>query len=233
MGVRTRTEHDKVLKTVLHRAKDYGITFNGEKCQFGVPEIEFYGYLFTGSGLKSSADKVRAVRESGPPTSKEDIKSFLGMVGYLSRFIPRYSSRVAPLQELTCKEERFRWGPKEKNPFKELKECITDETAVAYFNPHRCTVVCREASYNEGLSAVLFQETPKGIQPVHYISRTLSDTERRYSQTEKDDRAVKWIKDRFRLYLVGAPRFTIVTGHKPIVLLFNRPTARLPPWIEK
>ncbi len=132
-----RQSAKKVLKTVLQHAKDYGITFNGEKCQFGVHEIEFYGYLFTGSGLKPSADKVRVIRGCGPPTSKDDIKSFLGVIGYLSRFIPRYSSPVAPLHELTHKQERFRWGPKEQNAFKELTECIMDETAIAYFNMHR------------------------------------------------------------------------------------------------
>ena len=43
-----------------------------------------------------------------------------------------------------------------------------------------------EASFHERLSAGLFQETGCGLQPVHFISRTMTDTEKRYSQTEKD-----------------------------------------------
>ena len=94
-------------------------------------------------------------------------------------------------------------------------------------------VLRTEASYNEGLSAGLFQRTEKGWQPVHYISRTLTDGERRYSQTEKDALCVKWAKDRFSIYLLGAPRFTIVAAHKPLLPLFNKATAKLPPRIEK
>lgn len=45
-------EHNKTLQTVLQRAEDFGITFNKQKCQFGVEELEFYGYRFTNSGLK-------------------------------------------------------------------------------------------------------------------------------------------------------------------------------------
>ena len=90
-----------------------------------------------------------------------------------------------------------------------------------------------EASYNEGLSAGLFQQSARGWQPVHFISRTLTDVEKRYSQTENDALCVKWAKDRFSIYLLGAPRFAIITAHKPLLPLFKTPTAKLPPRIEK
>jgi hypothetical protein len=70
--------------------------------------------------------------------------------------------------------------------FDKLKESITSKDTMAYFNPRRPIVVRTEASFHEGLSAGLFQETPKGHQPVHFISRTMTDTEKRYSKTEKD-----------------------------------------------
>ena len=94
-------------------------------------------------------------------------------------------------------------------------------------------MVRTEASFNEELSAGLFQKTMKGWQPVHFISGTLTDTEKRYSQTEKDALCVKWAKERFSIYLLGAPRFTIVTAHKPLLTLFNKATANLPPRIVK
>jgi len=65
----------------------------------GVEEIEFYGYKFT---------KVRAVKECEPPKSKEEARSFLGKLGYLSEFIPRYSTLTAPLRELTHSDTKFK-----------------------------------------------------------------------------------------------------------------------------
>lgn len=72
-----------------------------------------------------------------------------------------------------------------------------------------------EASYHDGL---LFQDIGKGLQPVHFISRTMTNTEKRYSQTEKDALAVRWAKNRFRMYLLA---------------MFNKATAKLPPRIER
>ena len=155
------------------------------------------------------------------------------MTGYLSKFIPRYASLTKPLRELTHKEAKFHWGREEDDAFEELKANISSKDTMAFFNPKLPIMVRVEASYNEGLSAGLFQQSTRGWQPVHFISRTLTDVEKRYSQTEKDALCVKWAKDRFSIYLLGAPSFTIITAHKPLLPLFNKPTAKLPPRIEK
>ena len=104
---RNAEEHDQALETMLQRAADFLITFNLEKCQFGVNEIEFYGHRFTQEGLKPSPAKVRAVQESKAPESKDAVRSFLGMTSYLSKFISRYSSLTAQLRALMHKDVKF------------------------------------------------------------------------------------------------------------------------------
>ena len=233
LGGRDEEEHREVLRTVLQRAKDHGITFNREKCQFGRAEIEFFGHIFTKDGLKRSPDKVREVKECGVPESKEAVRSFLGMAGYLDNFINNYAAIAAPLRRLTRGETKFQWGKREEQAFEKIKESISDSKTMAYFDPGKPIILRTEASFNEGLSAALLQQTDKGIQPVHFISRTMTDTERRYSQTEKDALAIKWAKERLRGYLLGAPRFRIVTAHKPLLPLFNKAKTKMPPRIEK
>lgn len=82
-------EHNKTLETVLQRAVDFEFTFNPDKCQFGVEGIEFYGHKFTKDRLKQNPGKLRAIKESRTPKSKEAVRSFLSMTGYISKFIPR------------------------------------------------------------------------------------------------------------------------------------------------
>ena len=155
---RNMEEHNKTLEAVLLRAMDFGITFNPDKCQFGVEEIEFYGHKFTKDGYKPNPDKIRAVKESSPPKSKEAVRSFLGMTGYLSKFISRYASLTAPLRKLTHKDTKFKWGAEENEAFENLKASITSESTMAYFNPARPIKPMRvEASFHEGLSAGLFK----------------------------------------------------------------------------
>ena len=100
---------------------------------------------------------------------------------------------------------------------------------MVYFDPGKPIILQTEASFNEGLSAAIFQKTSRGTQPVHFISRTMTETEKKYSQTEKDALAIRGL----RTYLLGAPRFKIVTAHKPLLPLFNKTKAKMPPRIEK
>lgn len=66
----------KTSETILQHAKDFGTTFNKEKCQFGVPELEFYSYRFTNDGLKPTQEKVRMVKECSAKGSKERLEVF-------------------------------------------------------------------------------------------------------------------------------------------------------------
>ena len=160
IGARNWKEHNETLGSVFQRAEDYGITFNKPKCHFGQSQITFYGYRFDQEGLKPTPEKVQAIYECEPPRSKTEVRSFLGMTGYLSKFIPRYASLTKPLRDLTRTETKFHWGPTEDKAFKEVKGAITSKDTIAFF---KLPIMVRvDASYNEGLSASLFQQSAKG-----------------------------------------------------------------------
>ena len=135
-----------------------GITLNREKCQFGVSELEFYGYKFTSSGLKPTPEKVSAVKDCKPPRNREEVRSFLGMIGYPSKFIPQYAILTSPLRRLTGQDVLFELGEEEDQAFRRLKESITNEDTMAYFDLKKPIIVRTESSFHEGLSAGLFQE---------------------------------------------------------------------------
>jgi len=233
IGGRTQAEHDETLETVLRRAEEFGVTFNKDKCKLSLEQIEFFGFNFTKDGIKPTKDKVKAIQDCKPPESKEAVRSFLGMTGYLSKFLPRYSVLTAPLRELTHKDTPFAWGPRQQVAFENIKKNLTSEKTMSFFNPALPITLRCEASFNEGLSAGLFQETEEGLKPVHFISRAMTDVEKRYSQTEKDALAIAWAKNRLHMYLAGAPKFRIITSHKPLIPMFSKASAKLPPRIEK
>ena len=79
------------------------------------------------------------------------------MTGYLSKFVPRYTSITAPLRKLTQKDVRFQWGKDEQVAFEKLKESITSDKTMIFFNPNKAIVVRVEASYHDGLSAKCFK----------------------------------------------------------------------------
>ena len=189
-------KHNATLEEVLQWMEDFGITLNFHNCAI---ELKFYGYRFSENGLIPTLDKIRAIKECTEPKSKMAVWSFPGMTGYLAKFIPRYASLTKSLRDLTHKETKFHWGQDEREAFKKLKESISNEDTIAFFNSRVPTIVRTNTSYNEGLSAALFQKTGIGCQPVHFISHTLVDREKRYSQTENDTLYVKCAKDQFSI----------------------------------
>ena len=137
IGGTTIAKHNKTLETVLQRARNFGNTFNVEKCIFGVQKLEFYGYRFINKGLKPTYEKVIAVKECKPPGSRDEVKSFPGMIGYLSKFIPCFSVLTASLRRLSSQDVPFSWGPEEDTAFKRLKDNITSDDTMDFFRPKK------------------------------------------------------------------------------------------------
>ena len=116
------------------------------------------------------------------------------MACYLDNYISNYVAIAAPLYQLTRKDAKFKWE-KEEKAFRKIQDSISNDKTMAFFDPSRPITLHTEASYNQGLSAALLQKTDKGIQPVHFINRTMTDMGKRYSQTKKDALTIKWAKE--------------------------------------
>ena len=87
-------DHDKNLKIVLGRLKDYNLTLRQEKCEFRKSTLEFHGHLFTAEGLKPSASKVRAVNTFQKPNTKEELLPLLPLLNNPKGKIPPRIERI-------------------------------------------------------------------------------------------------------------------------------------------
>ena len=83
-----KEEHDAQQRAVLQRARDNNLRLKKSKCHIGQVEVKFHGHVFTKDGLKTDPEKVRAVVEMPRPTDQAGVKRLLGMVNYVSKFIP-------------------------------------------------------------------------------------------------------------------------------------------------
>ena len=77
------------------------MTANPKKCKLGFKEVEYLGYLIGRGNVKPQERKVHAVRDWPIPRTKTRVKSFLGLAGYCSRFIPNFAAIASPLTDLT------------------------------------------------------------------------------------------------------------------------------------
>ena len=230
---KSQAELDNILSLILQRLSDHGLTLNLEKCEFDKQEVEFFGFVFSSQGISSSPAKVKAVQQMAAPNNISEIRSFLGMTNFLSRFIPDYAELSAPLRNLTKKEVQWTWGSEQQQSFKKLKSTLCSKYVMSYFTTSKETTIVTDAGPS-GVSAILLQHSPNAedYRVVSYSSRSLSDVERRYSQLEKECLAILHGCEKFNIYLAGS-HFNILTDHKPLVSLLSNPNSVLPLRIER
>lgn len=229
---RTKEEHDKRLQQVLSVLRWHGFTLHRDKCTFSVEEIDFLGNQLSAKGIKPNQCKVEAVRNFRHPENLEEVRSFLGLINYVGKFIPGLADRTVHLRSLLRKNQKFKWLPEHTEEFKSLKNILCANTSLGYFNRHDKTQVIADAS-PYALGAVLVQSDRRGPRVICYASKSLSDTEKKYHQTEKEALALVWAVERFSSYLHGK-KFDLITDHKPLQFLFSsrsKPCLRVERWV--
>ncbi len=218
---RDEQQHDARLKHTLDRIRQSGLKLNERKCKFKRNSLSFLGHVIDANGISAHPDKIKAIRDMAAPTSVTELRSFMGMVNFMSRFIENLSRKMEPLNKLLCTDNEWTWGPDQEKAFEDVKAAITTPTVLAYYDQTRPTIVSSDAS-SYGIGAVLMQEDNQGQRrPVAYISRTMTSSERRYAQIEKELLGVVWACEKFSRYLVGLSSFRILTDHKPLVPIIN------------
>ena len=144
----------------------------------------------------------------------------MGGVQYYSRYIPNLSSIVEPLNRLRSSSVKWTFGEAERIAFDKLKKELASERILSIQYPKKALKLDAAAS-RYGLGAVLSQIYENGNErPIEFISRTLSKSERNYSQIKKEALAIVWSIKRLHRYLFAKP-FTLVTDHKPLQFIFN------------
>ncbi|KAG5863498.1 hypothetical protein JTB14_025531 [Gonioctena quinquepunctata] len=226
----TEQEHDDCLVKVMQVFEDNDILLNKTKCIEKVQQLCFLGHNLSHKGIDADQEKVKTILQFRPPTLKEEVRSFLGLVTYLGKFIPDLATTTEPLRQLTRRDTKFNWSEEHNNHFEKLKQVLTKPPTLSYFDPKKGTRLIADAS-PVALGAVLIQfecDTPKVVS---FASKGLPDMERRYSQTES--LALVWAVERFYFYLTGL-EFELVTDHKPLEAIFkptSRPPARIERWV--
>ena len=114
-------QHDERLEKFMVKLRESGLKLNREKSLFSVSKVEFAGHVVSGNGLEPTNDHISSVLDMPEPRNKNELETFLGMVNYLGKFIPKMSKGTALLRELTLKDVAWHWDERHSSAANKLK----------------------------------------------------------------------------------------------------------------
>ncbi|XP_041467568.1 uncharacterized protein LOC121417899 [Lytechinus variegatus] len=211
--------HVRALVQVFTRLAEAGLTAKPSKCQIGFQSLDFLGHVVGEGTLRPDPAKLDQILHATPPTTKKEVRAFLGLAGYYRKFIPNFATIAAPLTDLTKKNgpNKVEWGPIEERAFQTLKSRLTSSPILHLPNQDEPYILATDAS-DVGIGAVLMQRVGEEKFPIAYASRKLSDTERRYAVIERECLAIAWAVKKFNVYLYGT-EFELEVDHRPLMYL--------------
>ena len=215
-------DHDANLHKLHERCREKHIMLNDEKADMRMTEITFMGHLITKEGIQADPNKITAIRDMPSPTDVHGVKRFCGMIQYLARFMPNLAQMSEPLRHLTKKGIAWNWSPECENALQAIKQAISQPPVLAFYNQNS-ELVLQVDSSKDGIGAVLLQND----QPIEYIFRALTKTERNWAQIEKELLLVVFGLERFDQYTYGR-KVLIHNDHRPLETILKKPLSQAP-----
>ncbi|XP_068209223.1 uncharacterized protein [Palaemon carinicauda] len=221
-------EHLQTLEELFHRFRSSRLTVNLAKSAFGRAKVTYLGHTFGGGSIMPKDVNIASILDYPIPTNKKELKSFLGMNSYYSRFIKNYSEITASLYNLTSPKISFYWEEKHQQLFNNLRRVFISKPLLKAPNFNQDFLLQVDAS-NSGYGAVLLQmssayksgdEPPLDyLFPVSYFSGSFKGSQIRWATIEKELFAIIAALRPFAPYLECNHKVIVYTYHRPLTFL--------------
>lgn len=214
-------EHLNNIKAVLNRLQQAGLRINWSKCAFFKNSVNYLGYRIDKQGLHTDETKIAAIKSAPAPRDVTQLKAFMGLVNFYSKFCKNISDILKPLYNLLKKNKQWDWNDECERAFNTIKNVMCNAPVLAHFDSKLPLVLSVDSSAY-GLGAVLSHRYPDGTErPVSCASRTLNAAEVNYSQLDKEALAIVFGVRKHHHYLYGR-RFILRSDHRALSYIFGK-----------
>ena len=192
-------------------------------------EVCFLGRIVSEQGYTMDPKGIEAVEslKDTKPTTIEEVRHLIGLLGYYRRYIPNFSRIAKPLYDLLntanstspmgsknghlASSTKIHWTQKHQESLEKLIGFLTSPPIMAYPDYSESSVAHTDTS-KDGLGAILYQKQDGKMRVISYPSRTLTPPEKNYHahSCKLEFLALKWeITEQFKDYLYYVPQFTV------------------------
>ena len=151
--------HLDILKQVFSRLPKHNVRLSGPKCQFLKDKVKYMGHILSKQGISPVKSKLEAIQQAPRPADVSQLRSFLGMINYYSKFIPDFSCKLHPLYELLSNRTKWFWSESCEAAFLWAKEVLSSDQVLVHYDPSKPLVLSVHAG-PRGIGAVLRRREP-------------------------------------------------------------------------
>ncbi|XP_053611983.1 uncharacterized protein LOC128676069 [Plodia interpunctella] len=219
-------DHRRHVELVLERLSKYGVSLNIEKCEFGRNKIEFLGYQVSVEGITPTEERTHAISNYPKPNTVQDFRRFLGMVNFYRDCLPHQAEHQHELNKYLHNAKKndktpIVWTTEAETAFDICRQSVLEATTLSHPVPGAPLSLLTDAS-DCSLGAVLQQKENEVWKPLAFFSKSMSETQRRYSVYDRELLAMYTAVKHLRRLIEGS-EVTIYTDHKPLVNALTRP----------
>uniref|UniRef100_A0A2N9F6C7 Integrase catalytic domain-containing protein n=1 Tax=Fagus sylvatica TaxID=28930 RepID=A0A2N9F6C7_FAGSY len=187
-----------------------------------------HSFIVSGRGIEIDPAKVQAIRSMPAPKTEKEIRSFLGRINYVARFIAQLTATCEPLFKLLRKDVKIKWTEDCQRAFDKIKEYLLNPPILVPPTPGRPLILyltVQEAS----MGCMLGQqdETGKKEQAIYYLSKKFTEPETRYLLVEKTCCALAWASKKLRQYMLYYTTWLAIKGQAIADYLADYPSEQL------
>ena len=133
---KTELEAIEAFEKIVHRLDEAGFRISLGKLKMFRQNLKLLGVIINKDGIQCDPAKVDGIVSFPEPTSKQQVQRFLGMLNFISDFIPNYSLTSAPLYKLTSVDiDKVTLNAEERKAFQDLKLKASKPTRLSFINP--------------------------------------------------------------------------------------------------
>ncbi|KAJ8877193.1 hypothetical protein PR048_021647 [Dryococelus australis] len=185
----TREECQHNLIASLDQLQKFDLHLNQQKCLLFPEQIEYLDHVIEFNKISKSQGKVAAIVDMPCPKSTEDVRRFLGIVTYYSRFIPGASTITTSLCHLFFKNTIFKWTSACEAAFQKLRQAIASDQVLVPYDPDLPVQLACDAS-STGIARVLSHIIDGNEYPIAFASQSLTAAEQNYFQLDREAQAI-------------------------------------------
>ena len=128
MIAKSQSEDDHVLnlRKLFERLRKFQLKLNSTKCTFGTTFKKLLGFVVSKKGIEIDLDKVRAIQDLPLSRTQKEVKSFMGRLNYIARFISQMTAKCDPIFKMFRKHNFNKWDKECQIAFDKVKGYLTN-----------------------------------------------------------------------------------------------------------